>query len=142
MPVHLFVYGTLRRASLYPMARRLQAKARLLGNGSVPGLLYDFGTHPGAVFGPELYQRVLGEVFALRTSDPLLAAIDAYEGCAKESESEFDFRRIKVAVTLDTGRRLEAWSYGLHEVPRPARPITSGDWIAQLAARRPRALRR
>jgi len=142
MPVHLFVYGTLRSESLHPMARRLQAQARLLGNGSVPGLLYDFGTHPGAVFGPELYQRVLGEVFALRAGDPLLAAVDAYEGCTNESESKLGFRRIKVAVALDTGHRLEAWSYGLREVPRPGRPIMSGDWIAQLAARRPRTIRR
>jgi gamma-glutamylcyclotransferase (GGCT)/AIG2-like uncharacterized protein YtfP len=142
MPVHLFVYGTLLSASLHPMARRLQAQARLLGNGSVPGLLYDFGAYPCAKFGPELKQRVLGEVFALRAGDPLLAAIDDYEDCANESESQFGLRRIKVAVTLDTGRRFEAWTYGLHQVPRPGRPIMSGDWIAQLAARRPRALRR
>ena len=125
------------------MAQRLRARAKLLGRGSAPGLLYDLGAYPGAFFGPTYKQRVRGEVFALPAGDPLLRAIDAYEGCAEDgSATNSGFERLAIIVTLDTGRQLEAWSYGLQKAPRPARPNPSGDWIVHLAARKPRAARR
>jgi gamma-glutamylcyclotransferase (GGCT)/AIG2-like uncharacterized protein YtfP len=125
------------------MARRLRARAKPLGRGSAPGLLYDLDAYPGAFFGPEHRQRVLGEVFALPVGDPLLRAIDVYEGCSEDgSATNSGFERLSIIVTLDTGRQLEAWSYGLRDAPRPARPIPSGDWIAHLAARKLRAARR
>jgi gamma-glutamylcyclotransferase (GGCT)/AIG2-like uncharacterized protein YtfP len=142
MPIHLFVYGTLRRASPHPLARRLAARARLLGAASAPGALYDLRAYPGALFDLVSRGRVRGEVYALHTSDPLLRIIDAYEGCAEGEATSSGFGRIPLVVTLDTGRQLEALSYGLAARPLRARPIASGDWIAHLAIRKPRARQR
>ncbi len=142
MPIHLFVYGTLRRASRHPMARRLGAQGRLIGEGEAQGVLYDLGAYPGALFDPASAQRVVGEVYALQASDPLLRAIDAYEGCAEGEATNSGFRRIPLKVTLPGGRQLEAWSYGLAARPPRARPIPSGDWIAHLGLRKPRARQR
>jgi gamma-glutamylcyclotransferase (GGCT)/AIG2-like uncharacterized protein YtfP len=123
------------------MARRLRARGKLVGWGSAQGLLFDLGAYPGAFFGPEYKQHVLGEVVALPADDSLLGALDVYEGCAEGAATISAFGRICIEVTFDTGRRLEAWSYGLQEVPLGARPIVSGDWITHLVARKPRASR-
>ena len=45
---------------------------RHIGKGSAPGLLYDFGSWPGAFFAPEERYRVIGSVFALGPNPRLL----------------------------------------------------------------------
>ena len=65
MSDHLFVYGTLRAGSSHPMAHRLRVGAKHLGRGSAPGLLYDFGDHPGAMFDPNARYRVIGDGFVI-----------------------------------------------------------------------------
>ncbi len=138
MPDHLFVYGTLRAGSAHPMAHRLRVGAKHLGRGSTPGLLYDFGDHPGAVFDPGARYLVIGDVFELRAGPRLLADLDRYEGFSGANNDMF--RRVAVEVALDKGGQLEAWAYCLRETPR-ARVIGTGDFIADRRARVPRAAR-
>jgi len=69
---HLFVYGTLRFEYPNPLAVKL--KAIFICKGSAPGVLYDLGWYPGAVFNDDVRTRVIGEVIALgnaeRRGDP------------------------------------------------------------------------
>ena len=127
MPEHLFVYGTLRAESAHPMAHRLRVGARHIGKGSTPGLLYDFGSWPGAFFAAEERYRVIGSVFALGPNPRLLSDLDKYEGVAPtDEEREFPesaglFHRIAIEVHLDKGGSVEAWAYALEgSAPRPA----------------------
>lgn len=138
MANHLFVYGTLRTESRHPMARRLRVGAKLLGRGSAPGSLYDFGDHPGAVFAAEVRYRVVGDVFTLQPNTRLLSDLDRYEGVTGEDDDTF--RRLLIEVSLDKGGSVEAWAYGLKERPR-ARLIGTGDFIADRRLRAPRAVR-
>jgi gamma-glutamylcyclotransferase (GGCT)/AIG2-like uncharacterized protein YtfP len=138
MPDHLFVYGTLRAGSVHPMAHRLRVGAKVVGRGSAPGQLYDFGDHPGAVFAPDSKYRVIGDVYELRAGPRLLADLDRYEGFTG-ADSDM-FRRIAIEVTLDNGGSVEAWAYGLRESPR-ARLIGTGDFIADRRLRVPKAAR-
>lgn len=138
MPDHLFVYGTLRAGSTHPMAHRLRVGAKPLGRGSAPGLLYDFGDHPGAVFAADAKYRVIGDVFELRAGPRLLADLDKYEGFTGADDDTF--RRIAIEVALDKGGSVEAWAYGLREAPR-ARLIGTGDFIADRRLRVPKAAR-
>jgi len=147
MPDHLFVYGTLRAESGHPMARRLRVGAKLLGRGSVPGSLYDFGEYPGAVFAPDAKYRVIGDVFMLGPNPRLLADLDKYEGIAPEDdgaasgpEAEGLFQRVVIEVKLDKGETVEAWTYALKEPPR-ARLIGAGDFIADRRLRASRLVR-
>jgi gamma-glutamylcyclotransferase (GGCT)/AIG2-like uncharacterized protein YtfP len=147
MPNHLFVYGTLRAESAHPMAHRLRVGARHIGKGSAPGLLYDFGSWPGAFFALEERYRVIGSVFALRPNSRLLTDLDKYEGVipANGEEREFPeaeglFHRIAIEVALDKGGSVEAWTYGLKQPPR-ARLIGTGDFIADRRLRAPKAAR-
>jgi len=138
MPDHLFVYGTLRAESGHPMARRLRVGAKLIGRGSAPGALYDFGSYPGAVFDPEARYRVIGDLFKLGPNPRLIADLDKYEGFKGEDDDLF--RRIAIEVSLDQGGKVEAWTYGLKDAPR-ARLIGAGDFIADRRLRAPRAAR-
>ena len=128
------------------MANRLRVGAKHIGKGSAPGLLYDFGSWPGAIFGPEERYRVIGDVFALGSSR-LLADLDKYEGVTRVEdeapevpEAEGLFHRIAIAVVLEQGGAIQAWTYALKEPPR-ARLIGSGDFIADRRIRAPRAIR-
>ena len=79
MPQHLFVYGTLRSEFPGPLAFKLKSQANLIGMGCAPGALYDFGWYPGAVFNADARTRVVGEVYALRNAERLVAQLDHYE---------------------------------------------------------------
>jgi gamma-glutamylcyclotransferase (GGCT)/AIG2-like uncharacterized protein YtfP len=147
MPDHLFVYGTLRAESAHPMAHRLRIAARHIGRGSTPGVLYDFGSWPGAFFGPEPKYRVIGNVFVLGAGQKLLAELDKYEGVTPAQgdgrewpEAEGLFRRIAVTVALDKGGTVKAWAYGLKARPL-TRLIGNGDFIADRRFRAPSPLR-
>ena len=125
------------------MAHRLRVGARLIGRGSTPGFLYDFGDHPGAVFDPNARYRVIGDLFELKAGPRLFADLDRadldrYEGFTGAEDDMF--RRIAIKVALDKGGAIEAWTYGLQEAPR-ARLIGTGDFIGDRRARAPRAAR-
>ena len=105
MPEHLFVYGTLRAESAHPMAHRLRVGARHIGKGRAPGLLYDFGSWPGAFFALEEKYRVIGSVFALGPNPRLLSDLDKYEGVVPtDEEREFPESRGTVSSHRHRGR--------------------------------------
>ncbi|HVQ11352.1 MAG TPA: gamma-glutamylcyclotransferase family protein [Methyloceanibacter sp.] len=138
MPQHLFVYGTLRSEFPHPLARRLKAQAKLVGKGSTPGVLYDFGWYPGAKFEADSRSRVIGEVFSLKNAERLLAELDHYEGTAEPGNA---FRRVPVKVRMDGGRTVDAWSYEMGDSTARRRPIEGGDFIHYRRLRDPRPVR-
>jgi len=133
-PTHIFVYGTLRSESDHPMARRLCARARLVGKGSVPGRLYDLGWYPAAMFDEGEKRRIVGDVFALKPGSRLLAELDAYEA------GDPNYARVPLQVKLADGGTVTAWAYGVTQEPS-ARLIQSGDFIAHRTAKTPRPAR-
>jgi gamma-glutamylcyclotransferase (GGCT)/AIG2-like uncharacterized protein YtfP len=135
---HLFVYGTLRSEFPQPLALRLKSQAKLVGKGSTPGILYDFGWYPGAKFDADARSRVIGEVFALKNAERLLAELDHYEGTAEPGNA---FRRVPVKVRLDRGGAIDAWSYEMGESTARRRPIESGDFIFHWRLRQGRPMR-
>jgi len=121
MKAYLFAYGTLRKG--HAETHRLLGEARFVAPGSISGTLYDLGTYPGVCRTRGQDRRVKGEVYELVGSgvDRRLAAIDRYEGP--------EFRRARVVVRLDDGRRPQAWAYLLADAPpNDAREIPTGDY--------------
>lgn len=138
MTDHLFVYGTLRSEFPHPLSRRLQAKAKLIGAGSAPGVLYAFDRYPGAMFDAKAKSPVFGEVYTLAVSQGLLAELDAYESVVDPGTPPF--RRVAIKVRLEKGGTLEAWTYELTAKPQWARRVPGGDYMHYLRsiANRPR----
>jgi gamma-glutamylcyclotransferase (GGCT)/AIG2-like uncharacterized protein YtfP len=137
--LHLFVYGSLRSESPHPMARRLRSGAKLLGKASAAGALYDLGYYPGATFAPDHKTRVLGEVFIIHHASPLKAALDIYEGAETDTIGSM-YGPVEIGVELERGGSRLAVVYALKRIPRYAKPVESGDWIAHRRIRtaRPR----
>jgi gamma-glutamylcyclotransferase (GGCT)/AIG2-like uncharacterized protein YtfP len=135
---YLFVYGTLRSDLGAPAARRLLAgRTRCLGAAHVAGRLHDCGAYPAVVPSPDPAHHVAGELHALAPADAdaLLAALDAYEGCAPYARPAL-FRRARTTATLADGGAVEAWIY-LYARPAHALPcIASGDYAERVGARR------
>ena len=123
-PRHLFVYGTLMRASRSPYARLLGARAQFVCEASARGRLYHLGRFPGAVFGDDT-SRVHGEVFLLRSA-ALLATLDAYEGCGSQGSKSDLFYRDEVEVQPARGAKLTAWVYPFAGAVSGRPLITSG----------------
>jgi len=90
----------------------LAEQARLIGPAQIPGLLYDFGTYPGARPGSGF---VRGEIFRLENPASILAELDRYEGPEYER-----------AVIAANG--LDCWIYW-YVGPAAGRAIPSGDWF-------------
>jgi gamma-glutamylcyclotransferase (GGCT)/AIG2-like uncharacterized protein YtfP len=108
MPDLLFVYGTLRRVSIHPMAKFLAKQAHFVGEGTVAGRLYDLGRYPGMTEDKSAGCRVTGDVFQLAGEDTI-RELDRYENA--ESPLPSYFERGLAEVTLADGRQVEAMVY-------------------------------
>lgn len=119
----LFAYGTL--ISGYEPAHMSTACARLkvVGDGTVRGLLYDFGAFPAVVPGNGIVRGVV-----MRVPPDAWAALDRYEGCAASGSAEGLFQRAETRAALDTGETLDCWLYIYTRDVRAGRLMESGDW--------------
>src|SRR5262245_46644389 len=98
MPQHLFVYGTLRPEYPNRLARKLRSQAIFTAKGSAPGVLYDLGWYPGAVFDDEARTRVIGEVYALANAERVMTQLDEYEAIPDPNKG---FRRVVINARLE-----------------------------------------
>jgi gamma-glutamylcyclotransferase (GGCT)/AIG2-like uncharacterized protein YtfP len=115
----LFVYGTLKRGSRNPWARRLWSAAAFLGEAVLPGRLYDLGAFPALVEITGEGALVHGELAALAGPE-LLSDLDAYEGT--------QYERVLRRVRLEDGTEREAWVYVWRGPLGRARLIPDGRW--------------
>lgn len=133
MSNYLFVYGTLRRNSRHPMARRLAAIARHVGAAQIAGRLYHLGRFPGLNKPRSAADWVQGDVYELGAHpEATLAEMDAYENA--ESPPPTPYERQLAPVQLGD-RELAAWVYWYRGDVREEQFIASGCWIqaSQLA---------
>lgn len=126
MTMLLFVYGTLRPGSGWPMARRLATEARYLGPARASGRLYAVANYPGFLPGEE--GEVIGDLFALRDT-ATLDWLDTYEECTARHPLPHEYRRDTLWVAGSEGA-CRAWTY-LYALPVGGLiPIEGGDFLA------------
>ena len=111
MPDHFFFYGTLIPQFAPDHLREILGGFQLVGEGSLPGTLYDFGDYPGAVFDEASSSKVFGRVYQAECHDLLLAELDRYEGYDPISPEAGEYIRRYRNVTLANGDVLECWMY-------------------------------
>jgi gamma-glutamylcyclotransferase (GGCT)/AIG2-like uncharacterized protein YtfP len=123
----LFAYGTLKRRSRHPMARRLAQSARHVGTARIAGRLYDLGRFPGLKEPITDADWVEGDIYDLGNSvAQLLAEMDAYENA--ESPPPTPYERQLAPVLLDDGRVLTVWVYWYRGEVREDAFIASGSY--------------
>jgi gamma-glutamylcyclotransferase (GGCT)/AIG2-like uncharacterized protein YtfP len=107
----LFVYGTLMRGYLHPMAKLLSANADFLGEAVCRGKLYLVKHYPGLVLSEDPTDVVHGELYRLRARDDLLREFDMYEACGEGFAEPTQYVRKMFSVSLEDGSQSEAWTY-------------------------------
>jgi gamma-glutamylcyclotransferase (GGCT)/AIG2-like uncharacterized protein YtfP len=130
-PSNLFVYGTLMRGYVHPMARLLSANAEYLGEATCRGRLYMVKHYPGLVLSDDAGDIVHGELYRLRETDAMLREFDMYEACGEGFPQPTEYLRQMLGVTLADGNAVDAWTY-IYNWPVTNLPrIASGKFLAQ-----------
>ena len=107
----LFVYGTLMRGYVHPMAKLLSANAEFLGEASCRGRLYMVKHYPGLVLSNEPAEIVHGELYRLREAEVMLREFDMYEACGEGYPEPTEYLRRLIEVRLADGTTEQAWTY-------------------------------
>jgi gamma-glutamylcyclotransferase (GGCT)/AIG2-like uncharacterized protein YtfP len=134
MSDYLFLYGTLLPNQAPSEVSALIRKLRKVGEGHVPGRLYDLGDYPGAILDARSETNVTGEVFALPDGQSILPDLDSYEDFDPADRRTSLFVRERHPIMLSDGRRLECWVYVYNRNPGEAPLVVGGDYSKYKAA--------
>lgn len=110
--------------------------ARLVGKGKMKGRLYDLGEYPGAVYdSTDFGEYVRGELYEVKNSDRAIRTLDRYEEFFPRQPHKSLFVRIVAPVTLEDGRRENAWVYVYNRPVEDTKLVPSGDYRDRFASR-------
>jgi gamma-glutamylcyclotransferase (GGCT)/AIG2-like uncharacterized protein YtfP len=127
----LFVYGTLMRGYVHPMAKMLSANADFLGEASCRGRLYRVKHYPGLVLSEAANEIVHGELYRLREVEAMLREFDMYEACGEGFPEPTQYIRQMFSVTLADGTSSEAWTYVYNWPVEKLTRIESGRFLPE-----------
>lgn len=118
---YLFVYGTLLNKSNYAPGDYIKIHCEYVGNASFPGLLFDLGSYPAAIYDMDSRERVYGELYRISgNKNHLLTNLDEYEG--------YEYNRKVIAVEQDASI-IYAYCYLYNKPPEGLKQIISGDYL-------------
>ena len=126
MSEYLFTYGTLQPGLAPSEVAPEVDKLLTIGEGSVPGLLYNLGHFPGAVLDPDSKHRIFGTVFQLPEDKDVLRKLDSYEEFNPDRPDESQFLRTRHSVELVSGHSIDCWVYVYNQKPDTGSIIESG----------------
>ena len=126
---NLFVYGTLMRGYVHPMARLFSANAEYLGEATCRGRLYRVKHYPGLVLSDDAGDIVHGELYRLREVEAMLREFDMYEACGEGFPEPTQYLRQMFSVTLADGTTSEAWTYVYNWPVADLKRIESGRFL-------------
>lgn len=128
-PIHVFVYGTLRRGEANDI-NRLEPAPVWVGEATVAGRLFDLGRYPGLLLGGETC--VSGEVYSITRA--LEAVLDEIEEVYPQQRDEYFKRSVTVAVR---GRPFRCIVYEINGAYLDGHArIPDGDWVHWRARKR------
>jgi len=111
------------------MTRFLVENGELIGRATCQGRLYRIAHYPGVIPSGDRKETVLGEVFRLRDPAQVLKRLDIHEGCGPAARKPTEYIREIVTLTLETGGKIEAWTYLYNRPVEPSAHIRSGDFL-------------
>lgn len=110
-PDFLFVYGTLQPDFDNPFALYLRQRGNYAGNARFPGVLFNLGAYPGAIYLPDARSSVVGTMYDIsRDKRATLAYLDAYEGIDGSGDQPDEYVRIVVPVCRGNDL-IDCWVY-------------------------------
>ena len=133
---NLFVYGTLMRGYVHPMARLLSANADFLGEATCRGRLYMVKHYPGLTLSDDAHDIVHGELYRLREVDAMLREFDMYEACGEGFPEPTQYLRKMLHGDARRRRRARCVDLHLQLAGREARAHRVGAVFAEIGCRR------
>lgn len=129
-PDYLLVYGTLRSSFSNEAAQFLHYHSHYQGEGAFPGLLFDIGSYPGAIYKPESTDRVGGTVYDISENKAaILTCLDDYEGIGSNYAFPHEYVRAIIPVSCNE-LQIYCWVYLYNQPTTEKRVILSGDYAA------------
>jgi len=123
---HIFFYGTLMR--MFPLRARagIDDWLEYVGNGRVPGVLFDLGSYPGLVV--DSCSQVCGEVYRVIDPVKLFARVDPMEDYRAATPKEGQYVRQTMNSILEDGRVVIVWCYVYNQPLPSSGRIEGGDY--------------
>jgi len=126
----VFFYGTIMRGYSryeYPGIKNNRIHVK---RGRVKGILYDIGDYPAMVKADRDNEEnyVYGEIHEFSEAEKVIKIIDRIEKFNPNDCNHSLFVREKVAVFLESGITVEAWTYFYNKPLGGATRIESGSW--------------
>lgn len=83
-------------------ALTIRKNCTLIGEGFVPGRLFDLGTYPGMLFEPNASTQVIGEVYRIESNQKFLTDyLDHFEECGPHFEQPNEYRKEIIPVNIN-----------------------------------------
>jgi gamma-glutamylcyclotransferase (GGCT)/AIG2-like uncharacterized protein YtfP len=130
----VFFYGTLMTPFNRPGRQRVDQNLTFVGSGIIRAALFDLGIYPAATPADD-GSIVRGEVYEMRDTASVLAALDEIEGYQPAEPARSLYIRELIDVSLDYGRVEKAWVYFYNAPLGRAQRIESGDYLEHLTVK-------
>ena len=126
---YLIVYGTLRSAFENKFAQHLRQHSQYVGEGVFPGLLFDLGHYPGAIYQSTSAIPVVGSIYDIaQYKSELLPYLDYYEGIGIQFDQPTEYVRVVIPVYIDN-RIINCWIYHYNLQTDDKVLIETGDYM-------------
>lgn len=129
---YLFVYGSLRRDVPASRHHYLNNLTEFIGLAKMPGILYDMGEYPAAIYDTSTQGFVSGELYRSHACEQLFTQLDRYEECSDEFPAPHEYTRQLKTVIQTNGNCLKAWVYLYNRATESLPQIKSGDYLDYL----------
>ena len=123
---HIFFYGTLMRTFPLRTFAGIDNWLEYIGDGPVPGVLFDLGCYPGLVV--DSCSQVCGEVYRILDPIKLFARVDQIEDYRAATPKEGQYVRQTMDAMLEDGRAMLVWCYVYNQPLPPSVRIEGGDY--------------
>jgi gamma-glutamylcyclotransferase (GGCT)/AIG2-like uncharacterized protein YtfP len=129
-PDYLFVYGTLQPSFVNPFAHFLRQNSQFAGVATIPGLLFDLGSYPGAIYLPNAATLVQGTLYNISArKSAVLNYLDEYEGIGYDYALPHEYIRTVIPARLPSSQ-IDCWAYLFNLTTDDKQLIPSGDYAA------------
>jgi len=124
----IFVYGLLKSIYENEPAKFIRRNCTLIGDGIIPGRLYDLGNYPGVIYDKNSFSKVYGEVYLIdRNEKELVQFLDNFEGVGSQFKQPNEYIRSTIPVNISTGV-IESSTYLYNWNLEKAKVIDSGKY--------------
>lgn len=104
LPHFIFVYGLLKSKYENEAAQTVRKNCTLIGEGRMPGRLYNIGTYPGAVYIEDATTFVYGEIFEIQQNEEnLIHYLDRFEGVGADFPEPNEYHKEIIPVQTEQG---------------------------------------